>query len=156
MTDTSNSSLRSDLRRPKLRHASTVMLVALMVQFLVGMIVNLFVSVPTGHPGAGSGPYLTGAIESVFWSFSSGLPLLIVHVVLGIVIFAYAIRVIVDSLRAKRTAAQWLASLGASAVVFAAFNGASFLKFNENLSSMLMSAGFALAIVCYTLLLSLS
>jgi hypothetical protein len=42
------------------------------------------------------------------------------------------------------------------AIIFAGFNGASFLKYNLNISSMLMSVGFAVAVVCYVVILGLS
>jgi hypothetical protein len=43
--------------------------------------------------------------------------------------------------------------LGALGVVAAGFNGASYLDYHEDLSSMLMSAGFALALIAYSAML---
>ncbi len=128
----------------------------LVVQFLFGVSVNLYVTIPTHHPGAGSGPYLSGAVSSVLWSFSSGLPLLIVHVVIGVLLFLSGIELVVHSVRAGRRAVIWLAAVGLMAIIFAGFNGASFLKYNLNISSMLMSVGFAVAVVCYVVILGLS
>ncbi len=62
----------------------------------------------------------------------------------------------VHSVRAGRRAAVWLAAAGLTAIIFAGFNGASFLKYNLNISSMLMSVGFAVAVVCYVVILSLA
>ena len=76
----------TDRRLGVLRRRTAATLVVLAVQFVVGMSVNLYVTIPTPHPGAGSGPYLSGALSGVLWSFTSGLPLLIVHVVIGIVL----------------------------------------------------------------------
>ena len=128
----------------------------LVVQFLFGVSVNLYVPIPTHHPGAGSGPYLSGAVSSVLWSFSSGLPLLIVHVVIGVLLFLSGIELVVHSVRAGRRPVIWLAAVGLMAIIFAGFNGASFLKYNLNISSMLMSVGFAVAVVCYVVILGLS
>ena len=128
----------------------------LVVQFLFGVSVNLYVTIPTHHPGAGSGPYLSGAVSSVLWSFSSGLPLLIVHVVIGVLLFLSGIELVVHSVRAGRRPVIWLAAVGLMAIIFAGFNGASFLKYNLNISSMLMSVGFAVAVVCYVVILGLS
>jgi hypothetical protein len=130
--------------------------VLLVVQFLFGVSVNLYVTIPTHHPGAGSGPYLSGAVSSVLWSFSSGLPLLIVHVVIGVLLFLSGIELAVHSVRAGRRPVIWLAAVGLMAIIFAGFNGASFLKYNLNISSMLMSVGFAVAVVCYVVILGLS
>ena len=50
-----------------LRRRTAATLVLLAIQFVVGMSLNLYVTIPTHHPGAGSGPYLSGA-----WPASSG------------------------------------------------------------------------------------
>jgi hypothetical protein len=139
-----------------LRRRTATTLVLLVAQFLVGVSVNLYVTIPIHHPGAGSGPYLSGALNGVLWSFTSGLPLLIVHVVIGIVLLLSGVELVVHSVRARRRAAIWLAAAGLTAIIFAGFNGASFLKYNLNISSMLMSVGFAMAVVCYVAILSLA
>lgn len=154
MREQTRDVMRRASGRPALRRGAAVMLIALSAQFLAGMIVNLFVVVPTDHPGAGTSPYFTGVVESVLWSFSSGIPLLVAHVVLGILLFAGAIWIIVVSIQAKVRATQWLSGVGLFGVIFAGFNGASFLKFNLDVSSMLMSIGFTLAMVAYSLILA--
>ena len=53
-----------------LRRRTAATLVILVVQFLVGMSLNPYVTIPTHHPGASSGPYLSGALSSVLWSFT--------------------------------------------------------------------------------------
>jgi len=135
-----------------LRRRALATLILLMVQFLIGMATNLFVSVPRSHPGAGASDYFGGAFSSVVWSFSSGIALLIVHVVIGLLLFLNGVEVIVHAVRSHRRGATWLASLAGFGVLFAGFNGASFLVYHEDFSSMLMSAGFTLAVVCYAYL----
>jgi len=44
-----------------------------------------------------------------------------------------------------------VASLGFIGVLGAGFNGGSFLNYNENFSSMLMSVGFIMAMVTYSI-----
>ena len=41
------------------------------------------------------------------------------------------------------------ASFGLAGIIAAGFNGASFLDYNEDFSSMLMSGGLALALTAY-------
>ncbi len=140
-----------------LRRRTVATLVLLAIQFVIGMALNLYVTIPTHHAGAGSGPYLSGALASVLWSFTSGLPPLIIHVVIGILLLLSAVELVVHAVRAGREAAAvWLAAGGLIAIIFAGFNGASFLKYNLEISSMLMSVGFALAVVCYVGLLSIA
>ena len=77
--------------------------------------------------------------------------------VIGILLLVSAVELVVHAVRSRRgAAATWLAAGGLAAIIFAGFNGASFLKFNLDISSMLMSVGFALAVVCYVGLLSLA
>jgi hypothetical protein len=47
------------------------------------------------------------------------------------------------------------AVLGASFIIGAGFNGASFLDFNHNISSLIMSLLFALATLAYVVVLAL-
>jgi uncharacterized membrane protein SirB2 len=77
-------------------------------------------------------------------------------VVIGVVLLLSGIELVIHSVRAGRRAAIWLAAVGLTAIIFAGFNGASFLKYNLNISSMLMSVGFAVAVVCYVVILGLS
>jgi len=140
-----------------LRRRTAATLVLLVIQFLVGMSLNLYVTIPTHHPGAGSGPYLSGAVASVLWSFSSGLPLLIIHVVIGIVLLLNGVELVLHAVRSHRGQTPiWFAAVGLTAIIFAGFNGASFLKYNLSISSMLMSVGFAVAVVCYVVILTLT
>lgn len=47
--------------------------------------------------------------------------------------------------RVRHAAAIGLSPLALAGIILAGFNGASFLKYQLNISSMLMSVGFALA-----------
>jgi hypothetical protein len=138
-----------------LRRRAVVTLTLLVIQFLLGMGTNLFVMIPTHHSGAGAGPFLSGIVASLLWSFSSGLPVLIAHVVLGIVLLLSAIDLVVHAVRSRRAAAIWLTAGGLVGIVMAAINGASFLKYGLDVNSMLMSAGFAIALLCYVFVLVL-
>ncbi len=50
----------------------------------------------------------------------------------------------------------WLTMFGHVGLMLADFNGASFLRYQLSISSMLMSAGFALSTFCYVGVLSLA
>jgi len=142
-------------RASVLRRRTLATLLLLVVQFLLGMGTNLFVTIPAHHPGSAASSFWGGAVESLAWSFTSGLPVLIAHVVVGLLLILSSIELVVHGLRARRAPALWLAVGGLLGIVAAAINGASFLEFQLNLNSMLMSAGFALAVGCYVVLLSL-
>jgi hypothetical protein len=142
-----------DTRERRLRQATLGTLITLLVQLLVGMYVNLFVTIPDDHPGAQPTEYFGGAIQSVSWALTQGPLALVIHVVLGIVLLLGAIGLIVRAIPLHRRSVTVLAVLGLLSIVGAGFNGASFLNYNEDVSSMLMAIFFALAALCYVVLL---
>ncbi len=83
--------------------------VLLPVQYLLGMVTNLYVVLPARHPGARA---------ALTW-------------------------------RSGGRAGRVLAVLGALTIIGAGFNGASFLNYNDAVSSLIMAALWALALACY-------
>lgn len=125
---------------------------ALILEFALGMGLNLFVNITRHHPGAGASNYFSGSAQSVGWGLTQGPALLIIHVLLGLLLFVNAVFILVRSLRFD--SAIWLpAALGFIAVVAAGFNGASFLDYNQDVNSFLMSIGFAVASAAYVWML---
>ncbi|MEO6942984.1 MAG: hypothetical protein ABI124_08175 [Terrimesophilobacter sp.] len=136
-----------DRRTVRLRWSQLAMSLLLMVQYLLGMVINLFVTVPTAHPGAQPAEYFTGSAQSVAWAITDGGLWLRLHASLGLLLVLAAIWTIVASVRARR--ARTLMILGGIFVLGAGFNGASFLNYDEGFSSMLMGGLMALAMACY-------
>jgi hypothetical protein len=126
-------------------------LVVLIAQFLLGMAVNLFVTIPKDHPGAHPPEYFSGVAESVTWAVLHGHPLLIIHAVLGIVLAFYSISLMVRGIQTRSSRVMLPAIIGALGIVIAGLNGGSFLNYNEDFSSMIMAGGFALAVVAYVI-----
>jgi hypothetical protein len=125
------------------------------VQTAIGMAVNLYVSVPGHHPGAQPADYLGGSLRSVAWAIGQPAPALAIHASLGLAIVAIACWV---AIRAVALGSGWvgLASVLAACLVFGAgFNGASFVDFNDNLSSLLMAQLAVGALSCYLVALYL-
>src|SRR5215472_8683906 len=133
------------------RAASIAVLLVLLAQFLIGMAVNLFVQIPRNHPGARPTEYFSGAAQSVAWAVSAGPFWLLVHASLGILIVVAAAVLLAMAIAARRRGPIIAAVVGLFAVVAAGFNGASFLNYDEDFSSMLMSAAFAVAVAAYIL-----
>jgi hypothetical protein len=44
----------------------------LLVQYLLGMVVNVYVVLPGSHPGAGAGDYFSGAATGLAWVVADG------------------------------------------------------------------------------------
>lgn len=129
------------------------MLSGLIIQFLLGMGVNLFVTIATNHPGANPSNFFSGTGQSVGWSLSQAPVVLIFHSILGILLLINSIVILVRAFQFSSTAIRVLAALGAFGIIGAAINGASFLSYNHDANSYIMSVGFALAAVVYTQIL---
>jgi hypothetical protein len=132
-----------------LRRFPGVMIFWLLVQFLLGMAVNLFVEIPRNHPGANPPEYFSGVAQSVTWAILQGPVLLILHALLGLLLLAAAIVVFVQAVRSGPRSFAIATGTGAFAILAAGLNGGSFLNYNEDLSSMIMAALFAIALAAY-------
>jgi len=142
--------------RRRLRAATFGLLVGLLIQFLAGMLVNLFVTIPTSHPGASPAEYFGGSVQSVIWALGQrGLPGLVVHTGWGLVLVVGGLALAVRARKARRRGVTVAAVLGFLFMLGAGFNGASFLDFHEDASSMIMATLFALAVLCYAAMLVL-
>ncbi len=125
-------------------------LVMLIAQFLLGMAVNLFVKIPTDHPGSNPPEYFSGVVQSVTWAILHGNVLLAIHAGYGLALVIAAIATLVQAIGNRRRGIVVSAVFGFIGVLGAGFNGGSFLNYHEDFSSMLMATGFAIAIVAYS------
>lgn len=126
-----------------------VLCLGLVGQFLLGMVVNLFVEIPDAHPGAGARDYFGGVARVIAWAVPHGGGWVAAHLVLGLGLIVAAVAAVVPAARAGSPRHTTLAALGALAVTGAAFNGASFLNYGHDVSSLIMAGLWALALVCY-------
>jgi hypothetical protein len=121
----------------------------LLVQFLLGMAVNLFVEIPRNHPGANPPEYFSGVAQSVIWAILQGPVLLILHASLGLLLVIGGVVVFVQAVRSGPRSFAIATGTGAFAILAAGLNGGSFLNYNEDFSSMIMAALFAIAVAAY-------
>ena len=126
-----------------------------LVQAGIGMIVNLDETIPAHHPGAHPSNYFTGSARSVAWAVSHGAAALVIHATLGLALVALAIAVAVRALRIANRAVTIWSILGAGLIIGAGFNGASFLDFNKDASSLVMALLALGSVACYTVALFL-
>jgi hypothetical protein len=121
----------------------------LLIQYLLGMAVNLFVTLPGRHPGAGAGNYFTGVVSGLGWVIPSGPGWAAAHAAFGLALVVAAFVVLALTRRPGGRLATATSVLGALAIVGAGFNGASFLNYGHASSSMIMTSLWALALACY-------
>jgi hypothetical protein len=123
--------------------------ILLLVQYLLGMAANLYVTIPAHHPGANAANYLGGVVSGVTWVIPHGPGWLAAHAALGVALVLAAFGSLAVALRLRRRAYTATSLIGALAILGAGFNGASFLNYGQQFSSMIMAGLWALALGSY-------
>ena len=106
--------------------------VLLIIQFALGIAVNLYVTLP-GH--------------KAFFSTVSGSALLAAHVIVAVALLGASISALVRAIRARRVIVP--TAVGLAAVLAAATAGASFASSQNNGASLAMALAAAAAMFCY-------
>jgi hypothetical protein len=121
----------------RLRGASLGAMVMLILQYALGIAVNIYVT-----PGKG------GFSEA----FKNG-PVLALHAILGLLLIVTAIALLARAIAARHGAAITSSAVGLVAIVAAAMSGVSFLKDAADGASLAMALATAVAFLCYTVCL---
>lgn len=121
----------------------------LIAQFLLGMVVNLYVTTPKHHPGTVAHNFFTGIVSAVAWVIPDGPGWLAAHVVLGLALVVAALTNMWVSPSMGSRLYAIASVLGAMAIVGAAFNGASFLDYEHSFSSMIMAGLWGVSLASY-------
>jgi hypothetical protein len=100
------------MKEAPFRRTLVIVLSMLIVQFLLGMAVNLFVTIPTNHPGANPPEYFGGVVTSVQWAILHGGLWLTLHAVWGLVLVLAALGTLVQAIRLGGGGRITLAALG--------------------------------------------
>ena len=129
---------RTQPRQAGLRQANLAVLIVLIIQFALGMGVNLYVTLPAaGHPGHAS------------W-FGNGA-LLALHAALGMLLILGAIFVLVRAIMARNATLIVTSAAGLVAILLAAFFGSGFTDKLTDGYSIGMALAFAVALACYAI-----
>jgi hypothetical protein len=139
----------------RLRRIALGALLLVLVQAGIGMVVNLNVTIPSHHSGAHASDYFGGSFRSVVWSIGHGAVALAIHAALGLALVVIVIGTAIYALRVHRRAIAVWSIIPALLVIGAGFNGASFLDFNDNTSSLIMALLALAAVGCYSVLMFL-
>jgi len=133
-----------------LQRGTMVMLGLLVVQFAVGMYLNLFVTLPESHPGTGD-----SYLPSIPWAVAGGAGVaLAVHVVVWVLLTLGAVALVVRGAMSRRRAPIIGNSLGLLFVLFAGSGGLTFLnRGGDDHESLLMALSFMLALGAYAITL---
>ena len=120
-----------------LRIQGVILLISLIVQYALGMYVNLFVSFPEGVTG------------DQLWPFAWSQPALAAHMTLGILIFIGGIALCIRAARARDRVWIWSSLVGLLAVFAAVGSGGSFIPSQNDIFSYSMALFFIVAFIAY-------
>jgi hypothetical protein len=134
-----------------LRRLGGAMLTLLLVQFFIGMLANLFIVLPDQHPGANAPEYFSGIVRGDWWALGFGGWELQLHVLAGLLLAVGSLAMLVLAIMLRHRLWIIVAALGWLGVFAAGFNGASFLNYGHDFSSLLMTIGFLVALIPYAL-----
>jgi hypothetical protein len=151
MQNASTQIVTAGTRGSLLRTLTIFMLVLLIIEFILGEITNLFVQIPSTHPGTASSSS-PGLVSGLGWSLTpSGLLALQVHGALGLLLILLSL-VLIGLAIARRSRAWVITSLiGSVGLILAALSGVGFVNTGEATSSLVMALGFLLALIAYAL-----
>jgi hypothetical protein len=128
-----------------LRGSSFGALVMLIIEFALGIWVNLYATIPASDKG--------GLLAAIGKALSNGPASLATHAGVGLLIVLAALGAIVRAVIARHTAGIVLSVIGLLAVAGAALNGARFVADGgQNNASLAMALLTAVAMLCYAVL----
>jgi hypothetical protein len=109
----------------------------LIIEFVLGMIYNLYGTAPTASKSIGL--------------FSS--PVLALHVVMSILLLVAAVMLLVRAIGARHRLTIWMSALGLAAIIAAGFAGLGFTRGGAAGASLGMSLAFAVSLACYVVII---
>jgi hypothetical protein len=126
------------VRRARLRQASLAILIVLIIQFALGIGVNLYTTLPgAGHPGHNS-------------FFGNGA-VLAIHAALGMFLILAAIFVLVRAIIARNATLIITSAAGLAAIILAAVFGSGFADKLTDGYSLGMALATVGALACYAI-----
>jgi len=124
-------------RLARVRMASFGAVTMLIIEFVLGMIYNLYGTAPTASKSIGL--------------FSS--PVLALHVVMSILLLVAAVMLLVRAIGARHRLTIWMSALGLAAIIAAGFAGLGFTRGGAAGASLGMSLAFAVSLACYVVII---
>ena len=127
-----------------LRANALAAVVMLLIQYCLGIAVNLYSTLPAGDHGKSLFPAFGSAV-------GDGPLLLTLHAILGTLLVITAATVVVRSTRLTAPPLVALSTVALVAIIAAWLSGSEFVGHMKNGSSLAMALATALAILCYAL-----
>jgi hypothetical protein len=126
------------------RRMSLGVAVALLVQYALGMVVNLYVTVPARDQGG-------GILTAVGRALANGPAAVAIHAGLGLLLIVGGINLVVRAARSRHRLLIWLSAVSLLSILGAALNGAAFVNSGSNDPSLGMALLTGVALLCSVL-----
>lgn len=125
-----------------LRRRALLVSAALIIEFVLGVSVNLYVNMPRADSGSGIGPAIGRAV-------ANGPAALAIHTVVGLLLIVGALALTARSVAARMRFTAATATVALLCVIGASASGASFVGSAKAGTSMTMAVLTAVALLCY-------
>lgn len=120
----------------------------LVVQFLVGMTLDMFIELPDSHPGM-TGGFLQRGWDGYAWAATSGDVALQIHLVIATVLVLGSIATLGFAIAGRHRAWIITSSVGLVGVWLSFLNGIVFIDTNDDKHSFAMAVAFMIAFIAY-------
>jgi hypothetical protein len=135
------------MKTDRLQRHALGLLVGFGVQFLAGMTLNLFVTLPKVHSGTNGKNYFASSGHGLIWSLSGGGGVaLTIHVYIAVALFLGCVGLFIRGLKLDKPVWTWSGGIAALFTLGALFNGLSFIDYNHDVSSMIMASCWLIAV----------
>jgi hypothetical protein len=140
---------KAQRRLAGLRRTSAGISVMLLIQYGLGMGVNLYLQVPRADQGS-------GAVTALGRALTSQPAALAAHAAFGLLLVIAAINVLAGAIRARRALAIAASAAGLAAILAAGASGTNFASNGQAGASMAMAILTSAALACYLLILAVT
>ncbi len=121
----------------------------LIVQYVIGMVLDFFIVLPASHPGTADGPYLARVWDGFAWAMSGGGPALAAHVGIATLLVLGGIATLAFSIAGRNKIWIIASSFGLLGIVLAWLNGIEFINTGLDKHSFAMAIAFMIALLSY-------
>lgn len=122
----------------------------LIVQYVIGMVLDFFIELPASHPGTADGSYLSRVWEGFTWALTgSGSPALAAHVGIATLLVLGGIATLGFAIAGRNKIWIIAASFGLLGIVAAWLNGIEFINTGLDKHSFAMAIAFMISLFSY-------
>lgn len=122
----------------------------LLAQYVIGMVLDFFITLPQKHPGTSNGAYLSRVWDGFTWALAgSGSPALAAHVGIATLLVLGGIATLAFSIAGRNKVWIIAASFGLLGIVLAWLNGIEFINTGLDKHSFAMAISFMIALFSY-------